>query len=165
MLLWWPLQGLLCWCLIFWLKSLRLIYRSGTRRFHLQAPWSSNELQWLDYIAGYQHSSVSNCHQGDLPPWQTLWCVCGVVSVECMFRCQGHVTSWPWQQDVYVFCCISDMTNDLCLLSFKNISNSIYLYLCPSIHCIKHVSSRWCHYFNKQNFCWEIILMAQHKML
>ena len=40
-------------------KSLQLIWRSGTRRFHLRVPDLQNELQRLDYMTGYQDSVVT----------------------------------------------------------------------------------------------------------
>ena len=34
----WTLLGLLPWCLTFWVKSLQLLWRSGTRIFHPRVP-------------------------------------------------------------------------------------------------------------------------------
>ena len=48
-------------------KSLQLIWRSGTRRIHLRGARSSNELQWFDLMTGHQDSSSSNGHQVDMP--------------------------------------------------------------------------------------------------
>ena len=58
-----------------YIKSLQLICRSGSHRFHLWGP----DLQWLDYMIGYQENSTSNGHQVDMPhcfrcrhTWQTM---------------------------------------------------------------------------------------------
>ena len=52
---------------------------------HLQMK-SSDELQRLDYMTGYQYSSPSNGHQGDIPYYMRLYCS-GVVEL-CM--------PWMW---------------------------------------------------------------------
>ena len=52
------------------IKSLQLIWRSSTRRFHL----SSNELNWLELKMGYQVCSCRNGRQGDMPYWFRLCC-------------------------------------------------------------------------------------------
>ena len=49
-------------------KSLQLIWRSGTRRWNLRVP----DLQMncrLDYMIGYQDSNPSNGYQADIPYW------------------------------------------------------------------------------------------------
>ena len=48
-------------------KSLQLIWRSGTRRFHLRVPDLQNELQRLDYITGCQDSILNDGCQGHTP--------------------------------------------------------------------------------------------------
>ena len=49
-------------------KSLQLIWRSGTRRWNLRVPgFQMIELQWLDRKIGFQESSSSSGRQGDLP--------------------------------------------------------------------------------------------------
>ena len=54
---WWPLLGLLSWCPI---KPLQLIWSSDAHRFHLKSASSSDELQGLYYMTGYQDISLNN---------------------------------------------------------------------------------------------------------
>ena len=51
------------------IKSLQLICRSGTRRFHLRVPDLQNELQRLDCMSGCQNNSSHNGYWGDTPYW------------------------------------------------------------------------------------------------
>ena len=67
MLPWWPLLELLSRCPIFKSSHCNTFEDQGTRRFHLRVPWSSNELQRLDNMTGYQDCNSINSHQGDIP--------------------------------------------------------------------------------------------------
>ena len=50
-------------------KILQLIWRSGTRRFHLQVPDLHMSRSDLTRMRGYQDSSSNNLHQATFPIW------------------------------------------------------------------------------------------------
>ena len=101
-----PLLGLIFLVHGHAVKSLQLIWRSGSSRFHLQ---------WLDLKVRYQDNSASNDHQGDLPhssysavcsPVHVYvpvyiscpavpWAVCPVVWVHC------QPPEWLWRYQIW----------------------------------------------------------------
>ena len=53
-------------------RSLQLIWRSDTRRFHLRVPDLQMSCIDLTLKIGHQYSSPSNGHQSNIPYWTTL---------------------------------------------------------------------------------------------
>ena len=70
---WWPSLGQLFWCIIFKSKSLTLIWKSGTHRFHINMPdlqISYRDFAWLvpsHYLN--QCCNIVNWTLGNKPQW------------------------------------------------------------------------------------------------
>ena len=101
---WQPLVWLLSWYPLIPVKSLQLIWRSGTRRFHLRVPdlqmSCSSFTQWMGtslaapasfHVYKITTTSTSNGHQGDMPYW-TKW-VAFQCTAESPWLIPGHSES------------------------------------------------------------------------
>ena len=64
---WWPVLGQITWYPLTLVKSLHLIWRSGTRRFHLRVPDLQMSCSDLIRLSVCQLNSPNNSHQGDMP--------------------------------------------------------------------------------------------------
>ena len=76
-------------------KSLQLLWRSGTHRWNLKMPNYQMNCR-LDFMKGYQDGSPSNGHQGDMP-----YCG-GSTSIGIYCDCELNNSLWKYLSDMFM---------------------------------------------------------------
>ena len=95
---WWLLLGLFNWHTLSLIKSLQLIWRSGTRRWNLRVPDLQMRCSDLTRVRGYQVICPNTGHQ---TTWPIVWNCMTIYFV--LYASVVKVNVWIWYTEFLAF--------------------------------------------------------------